>query len=130
VIVIDASALIEALLDTPAGQAISAQLSENPGELHAPHLIDLEVTNVLRRYAISRTLPTERCQQALADFGNFPIYRHPHEPLLSRIWELRDNLSAYDAAYVVLAEMLGAPLLTHDQRIAGSAGHRARIELV
>lgn len=127
---IDASAMLEALLETPAGQAVSARLSENSDELQAPHLIDLEVTNVLRRYAISRILATQRCQQALADFANFPIYRHPHGHLLSRIWELRDNLSAYDAAYVALAEMLGASLLTHDRKIAGSTGHRARIDLI
>lgn len=127
---IDASAMLEALLETPAGQAISARLFENSGELQAPHLIDLEVTNVLRRYAISRILATERCQQALTDFVNFPIYRHPHEHLLSRIWELRTNLSAYDAAYVALAETLGASLLTHDGKIARSAGHRVQIDLV
>lgn len=129
-IVIDASALLEALLGTPAGQAVGARLSEKPDELQAPHLIDLEVTNVLRRYAVSRTLATERCRQALADFASFPIYRHPHEHLLPRIWDLRDNLSAYDAAYVALAETLGASLLTHDRKIARSTGHRARIELV
>jgi predicted nucleic acid-binding protein len=130
VIVIDASALLEALLGTPAGDAVDARLAGNAEELHTPHLLDLEIAHALRRYARGRILGAERCRQALVDLSDFPLYRHPHEHLLPRIWQLRDNLSAYDAAYVALAEMLGAPLMTHDQRIASAAGHHAQIELV
>jgi len=130
VIVVDASALLEAILRTPVGLVVRARLSQSMDTLHAPHLLDLEVTNVLRRYATNRTLGVERCQQALVDLANFPLFRHPHDFLLSRIWQLRDNFSAYDGAYVALAEMLGAPLLTHDRRIAAAPGHRARIDLI
>jgi predicted nucleic acid-binding protein len=130
VIVIDASALLEALLRTSIGEALRARLYESPDELHAPHLLDLEIANVLRRYARNRVLTAERCRMALADMANFPIYRYSHDFMVPRIWQLRDNLSAYDAAYVALAEMLGAPLLTHDRRVAGAVGHRAQIELV
>jgi len=130
VIVIDASALLEVLLRTPVGNAVAARLAENSDEFHAPHLLDLEIAHALRRYALSRILGADRCLRALLALSDFPLYRHPHEHLLSRIWELRDNLSAYDAAYVALAETLLVPLVTHDQRLANSAGHRAQIELV
>ena len=129
-IVIDASALLEALLGTPAGASVKARLSGSAEELHVPHLLDLEVASALRRYAINGTLAVARCEQALADLSDFPLLRHPHEHLMQRIWQLRDNLSAYDASYVALSEMLGAPLLTHDRKIAGASGHHARIELV
>lgn len=129
-IVIDASALLEVLLRTPVGNAVEAKLAEDVGELHVPHLLDVEIAHALRRYALSRILEADRCQRALVALSDFPLYRHPHEHLLSRIWELRDNLSAYDAAYVALAETLLAPLVTHDRRLANAAGHRARIELV
>ncbi len=129
-IVIDASALLEVLLRTPVGNAVEAKLVKDGDELHAPHLLDVEIAHALRRYTLSRTLGADRCQLALLALSDFPLYRHPHEHLLSRIWELRNNLSAYDATYVALAETLLTPLLTHDQRLANSAGHRARIELV
>jgi predicted nucleic acid-binding protein len=130
VIVIDASALLEVLLRTSVGDAVEARLAENAGELHVPHLLDVEIAHALRRYALSGTLGADRCQRALGALSDFPLYRHPHEHLLPRIWELRDNLSAYDAAYVALAETLVVPLVTHDQRLANSARHRAQIELV
>lgn len=129
-IVIDASALLEVLLRTPVGNTVEAKLAEEGGELHAPHLLDVEIAHALRRYALSRILGADRCQRALVALSDFPLYRHPHEHLLSRIWELRDNLTAYDATYVALAETLLAPLVTHDRRLANSAGHRAQIELV
>jgi predicted nucleic acid-binding protein len=130
VIVVDASALLEALLRTPAAEAVEARLFDPRRTLHAPHLLDVEVAQVLRRYAAAGEIDQERGRAALADLADFPLRRYPHTFLLARVWELRNNLTAYDAVYVALAEALGAPLLTCDRRLAGAAGHRARIELV
>lgn len=129
-IVIDASALLEALLQTPAALAVEERLFAEGLPLHAPHLIDLEVTQVLRRYAVTGRVEAARCQHALDDLQNFPLRRYQHDVLLQRVWELRHNFSAYDAAYVALAEALGAPLLTRDRRLAAASGHRACIDLV
>jgi predicted nucleic acid-binding protein len=93
-------------------------------------LIDIEVAQVLRRYALTGQIAVERCQEALADMADLPLTRYPHDFLFPRIWELRDNLTAYDAAYVALAEALDSPLLTRDQRIASASGCHAHIELV
>ena len=98
--------------------------------MHAPHLIDVEVAQVVRRYAAAGELDAERGREALADLADFPLLRYPHDLLLQRIWELRNNLTAYDAAYVALAEVLGAPLLTRDRRLAAAPGHHAKVELV
>ncbi len=95
-----------------------------------PHLIDLEVAQVLRRYLQSRELTSERGLQVLRDLVDFPLTRYPHDLFLPRIWELRHNLTAYDAAYVALAEALDAPLVTRDRSLASSAGHQARVELM
>ena len=128
-IVVDASAVLEVLLRTPAAASIEDRIL-GPGEsLHAPHLIDLEVAQVLRRYAQRREISAARADRSLELFAQFPITRHSHEPLLERIWRLRENLTAYDAAYVALAEGLGAPLLTSDERIAKAKGHKAIVEL-
>lgn len=128
-IVLDASAAIEVLLATAAGERCAERLFA-PGEsLHAPHLIDVEVAQVLRRYAGAGELPEQRGRGALADLLAMPLERYPHEPLLHRVWELRRNLTAYDAVYVALAEALEAPLLTRDARLARSRGHQAHIEL-
>ena len=129
-IVVDASAALEALLQTPAAAAVAKRLFDPGQTLHAPHLIDVEVAQVLRRYATTGALDPERCHAALIDFADFPLTRYPHDFLLPRVWELRDNLTAYDAVYVALAEALDAPLLTRDQRLAGAPGHHARVELV
>lgn len=129
-IVIDASAVLETLLRTPAAAAVDEWLFEAGEALHAPHLIDVEVAQVLRRYARSGEIEVERCLIALDDLGILPMTRYPHNFLLPRIWQLRDNLTAYDAAYVALAEVLDAPLLTRDRRLANARGHGARIELV
>ena len=108
-IVVDASAVIEMLLRTRLGVLCSDRLLR-PGELLcAPHLLDVEVLQVLRRYAARGELPEDRGDQALGDFADLPLQRYPHQPLLTRIWDLRHLLSAYDAAYVALAEALDAP---------------------
>jgi predicted nucleic acid-binding protein len=130
VIVIDASAVLEALLRMPAAGAVEARLFDPLETLHAPHLLDVEVAHVLRRYAAIGEIDGERGRTALADLADLPLRRYPHDFLLPRVWELRSNLTAYDAIYVALAEALDAPLLTRDKRLAASSGHRARVELV
>mgnify|MGYP001554572511 CR=1 FL=1 len=129
-IVVDASALLETLLRTPAANAVEDWLFAPRQTLHAPHLLDVEVAQVVRRYAANGEIDAARGRLALADLASFPLRRYPHDLLLPRIWDLRGNLTAYDAAYVALAEVLDAPLLTRDRRLAAAAGHRARIELV
>jgi predicted nucleic acid-binding protein len=129
-IVVDASALLETLLRTPAAEAVEVRMFSARETLHAPHLLDIEVTQVIRRYAAIGAVDEERGRAALADLGDFPLRRYAHEILLPRVWELRNNLTAYDAVYVALAEILDAPLLTRDRRLAAASGHDARIELV
>ena len=129
-IVVDASALLEALLRTPAAKAVEDRLFAARQTLHAPHLLDVEVAQVIRRYAANGDIDGERGRIALADLADLPLLRYPHDFLLPRIWDLRNNLTAYDAVYVALAEALDARLLTRDRRLAAAAGHRARIELV
>jgi predicted nucleic acid-binding protein len=130
VIVVDASALLEVLLRTPAVEAVEARLFEEPRQtLHAPHLLDVEVAQVLRRYAAVGEIDAERGNAALADLVDFPIRRYPHALLLTRVWSLRNNFTAYDAVYVALAEALGARLLTWDQRLAAAVRRHARIQL-
>lgn len=129
-IVVDASAILEILLNTPNGSKVAARLS-SPGEtLHAPHLLDVEVAQVLRRYALAGNLGESRADQVRADFESLPIERYPHGELLERIWQLRDSLTAYDAAYVVLAEALEANLVTCDARLSRAHGHEAKVELI
>lgn len=129
-IVVDASALLEALLRTPAAKAVEDRLFASHQTLHAPYLLDVEVAQVIRRYATNNEIDGERGRMALADLAEFPLRRYPHDFLLPRIWHLRNNLTAYDAAYIALAEALDAPLLTRDRRLAKAAGHRAQIDLI
>lgn len=129
-IVVDASALLEVLLRTAAAAAVEDRLFVPGQTLHAPHLLDIEVAQVIRRYAASGEIGAERGRLALADLADLSLRRYPHDFFLPRIWELRNNLTAYDAAYVALAEALDSPLLTRDRRLAAAAGHRAQIELV
>jgi predicted nucleic acid-binding protein len=130
VIVPDASVLIEVLLRTPTALEIEERLLNSHESLHAPHLVDLEVAQVLRRYVQRGELTAARGTASLDLLAQFPIRRHGHEALMSRIWLLRDNLTAYDAAYVALAEGLRATLLTRDARIANAPGHTAKVELI
>jgi len=128
VIVADASVLLEVLLRTPAANAVEARLFAPGQTLHAPHLVDVEIAQVIRRYAANRDIDDERGRMALADLADLPLRRYPHDFLLPRVWALRNNLTAYDATYVALAEVLDVPLLTRDRRLAGAAGHHAHIE--
>ncbi len=129
-IVVDASALIEWLLQTPAGAQVEERIFLAGANMHAPHLLDIEVAQVVRRYVTAGAITASRGQEALRDLLDLPLTRYPHDLFLGRIWELRDNLTAYDAVYVALAEALGAPLITCDRKLAAVPGHRARIEVV
>lgn len=129
-IVVDASAILEMLLQTKAADRVMDRLFGRPETLHAPHLIDVEVLQVLRRYVAGRQIDAARAEESLAAFVVMPLERYSHELLLSRMWQLRGNLTAYDASYVALAELLDAPLLTRDARLARATGHYAEIELI
>jgi predicted nucleic acid-binding protein len=130
VIVLDASAVIEWLLQTPTGAKIAARLTASAETAHAPHLVDVEVLQVMRRLVRSRTMTAARGQAATQDLAELRLTRYPHDTLLARAWELRNNLSAYDAMYVALAESLDAPLLTCDARISTAPGHSVRVEVM
>ena len=129
-IVVDASALIELLLPSDAAGTVAARLFDSGDSLAAPHLIDVEAAQVLRRYAQAGEIDSRRGREAMADLADMPIRRYPHDVLLPRVWDLRHNLTAYDATYVALAEALDAPLVTRDRRLARAAGHGAEIELL
>ena len=129
-IVLDASVLVELLLGTSIGRAIATRIEDPALGLHVPHLADVEVAQALRRYAQNGEVDTTTAAIALEDLRSLDLQRHAHEPLLDRIWELRQNLSAYDAAYVALAEALDTVVLTCDGRLARASGVARRIELV
>jgi predicted nucleic acid-binding protein len=126
--VVDASVLIPALGGAEDGGAARELLA---GELlAAPEVIDLEVASAFRRAVRSGAVDGEEARRALFDLSRLPLARASHTPLLSRIWELRDNLSAYDAAYVALAELIAAPLVTSDGAFMRAPGIRCEIDLV
>lgn len=129
-IVLDASAAIELVSATATGAAVATRIADVNETLHAPHLIDLEMAQVLRRFVLAGAMTEDRAAAALTDFGDLDLTRYAHDVLLPRIWALRANLTAYDAAYVALAEVLGATLLTTDARLASAPGHAATIEVV
>lgn len=128
-IVVDASAVVEWLLQTTAGQRIQHRISSQPNSLHAPHLLDVEVLHTFRRSVRQGGLTPSRAEEAIQDLLDLRIVRYPHSVLLPRMWRLRNNVSAYDAAYVALAEALDAALLTHDDRLASAPGHSVRVEV-
>ncbi len=127
-IVVDTSAILSALVCRPRNQDLVERLAED-GDLHAPHLIDVEVIHALRRLVAGRALTEDRAADVRTDFADLTIVRYPHQPLADRMWELRHNLSTYDAPFVALSEALNASLITCDSRLAGASGHKARIEL-
>lgn len=129
-IVLDASVVVEWLLGRPLADRIAARIADPDDVLHAPHLLAVEVAQTVRRHVRAGTLRAGRGGEALQDLAALDLTTHAHEPLLPRIWELRENVTAYDAAYLALAEVLEAPLLTMDARLAAAHGHHARCELV
>lgn len=128
-IVVDASAVLAALL-TGTGRAEVQQRLRSAGWLHAPHLIDAEVGNALRRLVRTNRLHADRAADALTDVRALPIRRYPHGPFLGRAWSLRENTTFSDALYVAVAETLDAPLLTCDARLARAPGIAASVELI
>lgn len=128
--VVDASAVAELLLGTAAGEACRRRLLGDGEDLCAPHLLDVEVAQVLRRLSLQGEITAERGAEALADLADLPLTRYPHHPLLQRAWELRQSASMYDAVYLALAEALEAPLVTCDARTARAHGHRAQVQVL
>jgi predicted nucleic acid-binding protein len=132
-LVIDASAATELLLARPSAEAIAAHISERGPDLHAPHLIDIEILSAVRSLVASSEAAVERGEEAIADLLDLPLARYPHDILLPRIWELRESFSSYDAAYVALAEALsagGVPLLTTDGRLARAVRAHSAVEVL
>jgi predicted nucleic acid-binding protein len=129
-LVIDASAEVAVLLNTgPEVESIRERIAR-PGEtLHVPHLFEIEVLHALRRLSLRGTLSPERALLALSRLKDTQFIRYPHSTFLERIWSLRNNLTTYDAAYVVLAEALDAPLVTMDARLAQAPGIHATVEV-
>ncbi len=129
-IVLDASAAVAVLLNLGAGAPrIRDRMDRADDGLHVPHLFEVEVMNVLRRYALGDGFSERRGTELLEDLTTMRITRYPHTALLPRIWELKDNVTAYDAAYIALAETLEAPLVTRDERLSRAPGIRAAVEL-
>lgn len=129
-IVVDASALLEFLLQTPLGTRVEARLFRDQHEFHSPHLADVEVTQGLRRLVRAGEVSADRAVAAIADLADLDLHRHPHFDLLTRAWKLRQHVTAYDAVYVALAEALDASLVTCDAPLARAPGHRAQIEVI
>lgn len=129
VIVADASVVVEVLLGSDEkGAAVRDRLAAS--DVHCPHLVDLEVAAALRRLVARKRVTADQARLALSALSRMSITRHSHTQYLPRIWELRDSVTAYDAAYVALAERAEAPLLTVDSRLAEANGPRCRIEVL
>ena len=129
-IVVDASVLLEFLLQTALGTRVEARLFQDRHEFHSPHLTDVEVTQGLRRLVRTGEVSPDRAADAIADLTDFDLHRHSHLDLLTRAWKPRENVTAHDAIYIALAEALDAPIVTCDAPFARTPGHRARIEVI
>lgn len=128
--VVDASVVVELLLQTADAPRIAGTVLSRGAALHAPQLLDVEVAQVIRRFALRGDISAEHGREAMALLAVMPIARYPHQPLLARIWDLRANLTAYDAAYVALAEGLRCPVVTRDTRLAQAAGVSVEIRVL
>ena len=129
-IVVDASALLEFLLQTSIGVRVEERIFRDADELHAPHVVDVEVVQGLRRLVRMGEVSSGRADEAIVDLADLDLHRHPHVDLLGRAWKLRDNVSAYDAMYVALAEALEATVVTCDRPLAKAPGRGTRIEVI
>jgi len=127
-LVIDTSAVVAVLAGIPRDERLVTRLSDD-GDLHAPHLVDIEVLHTLRRLVHHGELSEQRANDVQADWADLAVTRYPHQGLAGRIWELRHNLTAYDAAFVALSEELGVPLVTCDGAIGRAPGHVANVEV-
>ena len=127
-IVLDSSAAVDLLVGIDPDSALADRIRVD-GDLHAPHLIDVEIAHALRRLAARGFVSDDRATDALRDAALLPIVRYPHLALVERAWELRASVGAYDGVYVALAEMLEAPLVTCDARLARAPGHAATVEV-
>lgn len=129
-IVLDASAIVELLVGTARGRAVAARIADPDLGLHVPHLADVEVAQALRRYEREGALDPDEARSAIDTLTELDLERHSHEPLLRRVWSLRENLTAYDAVYVALAEALDSKLVTCDARLSRAPGLSRRVELI
>jgi len=129
-IVLDASAALELRLNARLAGKVSSRVFESNQSLHAPHLIDIEIAQVLNRLVRTDTIESTRADSAFEDLADLEIPRYPHRMLLPRIWDLRSNTTAYDAAYLALAEALGATLLTCDKALGNVPGHHGNVEVL
>ena len=127
-LVVDTSAVLAALAARDPAPGLRERLAED-GDLHGPHLIDTEILHALRAMIARDQISAERAEGVRSDFAELALVRYPHVPFSDRVWELRHNLSAYDATFVALAEALSAPLVTCDARLASAPAHDARVEL-
>jgi predicted nucleic acid-binding protein len=128
-IVVDASCVIHLVLQLPASSTVARRLFDGKNLLAAPALVDVEVCHVLRKYWIAREITASRVSEAIDALNALPIVRHSHAALLDRIWQWRNNVSAYDAAYAALAETLDATLITCDKKLAASLGRKIQVEV-
>jgi predicted nucleic acid-binding protein len=128
-VVVDTSAVLAALTGGSPADPVKERLSA-AGSLHAPHLLDIEVLHALRGLVHCAKLSTARAQDARTDFASLRLIRYPADGLADRIWELRENLTAYDGCFVALAESLAYPLVTCDARLGRASGHQAEIAVV
>lgn len=129
-IVVDASAVVELLLQTELGRRVEERLFRDGEDLHAPHLLDVEVLQALRRIALKKEITPVRAEQALEDLAGLDLRRHAHCDLMGRAWQLRKNMSAYDAMYIALGDALAATVVTCDGWLGATPGHAVDVEVV
>jgi predicted nucleic acid-binding protein len=126
-LVVDTSAMVHVLLRRPANPRLLDRIASD--EICAPHLIDLEFLHTLRRHVRRNAITLDQAADSRRDFAAMPLIRYAHSGIVNRIWELRDNLTAYDAAYIALAETIGCTLVTSDAKLSKASGHLAAVEV-